>query len=97
MARESGQVVYIGFPKAMEYYSVPVNGVRRKGGKKTAVRGMVNNVHLFIPRLSAKCRKNLSNFQDGLRRRYLLFHGIYGYNRVIASRTILASIEHRTR
>lgn len=31
MARENGWVVYIGFPKAMGYYSVSVNGVKRKG------------------------------------------------------------------
>lgn len=44
MARENGWVVYIGFPKAMGYYSVSVNGVKRKGKKR---RETVNNEPLI--------------------------------------------------
>lgn len=47
MARENGWVVYIGFPKAMGYYSVSVNGVKRKGREGKKRRETVNNEPLI--------------------------------------------------
>lgn len=43
MARENGLVVYIGFPKG--YYSVSVNGVKRKDEREKKKR--VNNEPLI--------------------------------------------------
>lgn len=47
MARENGWVVYIGFPKAMGYYSVSVNGVKRRERKKKKGNGKQRTTYLF--------------------------------------------------
>lgn len=69
MARENGWVVYIGFPKAMGYYSVSVNGVKRRERKKKRRETVNNEPLIYSERGGRSCERILRilfEFMDNL-------------------------------